>query len=91
MAGVGDRCRFSAKGLDALNPKTVCDGTIIGEGRNGPWWIVKFDDLKTPRSLHKDYVQALHDETEEYHPALDKIIDEDRVGHREFIKRRQCQ
>lgn len=55
------RVRCVSAAMGSLLGKT---GTIIGQGRMSPCWVVKWDHLKSKSSVHRSYVEFIEESIE---------------------------
>lgn len=54
----GDRVKFSAAGLAALEPRNPKRGVVLGPGHNGHTIRVLRDGIKYPDTFHQDFLEA---------------------------------
>jgi hypothetical protein len=53
---IGSRCRLSALGCKRLPGQVDNICTVVGSGKTKNQIRVKFDDSKTPQTLHRSYL-----------------------------------
>jgi hypothetical protein len=62
MMGEAKCVRVSKKGRKTLRWPEM-NGKIVGESPDQSCWIVHFEGLKRPRSIHKSFVDVIEDES----------------------------
>lgn len=53
---IGDRCTVEVRTFNSPSPPRYYRGQIMGESKDGLWWLVRRDAFKRDALFRKDFV-----------------------------------